>query len=281
MKKGRFLFQLTKTINQQAYEPTDEENTPLLKLAADDHRHFVLEQRGKRRRSSTDDQDDVVHKDHKPDDPDLAPEITQMIEQHLKLSNTTPGSPNRKRKPSKKHFTGSAAEIVSLSGIDYVYDIYHLESVPEKEFDVYKQESDVGFVKIVYANLDLVPDEDSDTAQKRLSDDEDSNEENYYQNDYPEDEDDDRSILFGSEGEDLAVEETLTVGQADGYEDLFNRLGENNNILSSLNAMNFIDLDADEGPSPSDREQDPDEDPMVAYRDRIFGDLQRMIDDRS
>lgn len=281
MKKGKFLFQLTRTVNEQAYESTSEETTPLLKLAADGRRHFVLERRGKRRRRSSDQDDEP--------EPELAPEITQMIEEHLKLSDTSPEtSLGRKKKPSRKHFTGTAAEVLTIPSSDYVYDIYHLESVPEKEFDAYKEDSDVGFVKIVYADIDLVPDEDDDLADKPLSDDEDSNEENYYRNDYPEDEDDDRSILFGSEGEEIAITKNSAENPTESYDDLFSRLGNNNNILSSLNAMNFIDLDEGENdgydkasdPETFPNEQDSDEDPMIAYRDRIFGKLQRMIDER-
>ncbi|QLL30433.1 hypothetical protein HG536_0A02500 [Torulaspora globosa] len=214
-----------------------------------------------------------------------------MIEEHLRLSGTSIEiGLGRKRKPSRKHFTGTAAEVLTIPSTDYVYDIYHLESVPDKEFDAYKEASDVGFVKIVYADMDLVPEEDDDLAEKPLSDDEDSNEENYYRNDYPEDEDDDRSILFGSEGEEIAIAEKLAGNQTEPYDDLFARLGDSNNILSSLNAMNFVDLDADEGETDSDdkvgdpemfqNDQDSDEDAMIAYRDRIFGKLQRMIDER-
>ncbi|QLQ77999.1 hypothetical protein HG537_0A02460 [Torulaspora globosa] len=200
-----------------------------------------------------------------------------MIEEHLKLSEIS-SETNRKRKPSRKHFTGAAAQVVTIPSSDYVYDIYHLESVPAKEFDAYKEANDVGFVKIVYSDMDLVPEEDDDLADKPLSDDEDSNEENYYRNDYPEDEDDDRSILFGSEGEEIDE------NPAESYDDLFSRLGNNNNILSSLNAMNFVDLDADEIESDDNDKisdtRDSDEDPTIAYRDRIFGQLQRMIDQR-
>lgn len=269
------MFQLTKTVNQQTYESSEENTTPLLKLAADDHRHFVLEHRPKRRRSSG--------------TSELAPEIAQMIQQHLNLSSTSSEpQQTRKRKPSKKHFVGAAAEVVTTPSTDYVYDIYHLESVPENQFNDYKEDTEVGFVKIIYADIDLVPDGDSEADQRPPSDDEDSNEENYYRNDYPEDEDDDRSVLFGSEGEEIPIHETEVKEQTDSYDALFDLLGNNTNILSSLNAGNFVDLDADDEGDDMGQldqnddsdvlEEDPDADSLTIYRDRIFGELQAMID---
>lgn len=288
IKKGRFLFKLTRTVNQENYQSSKDEPTPLLKLA-DERHHFVLEQKRKRRRSSSRDQgfEDTGNETSAEQD-DIPPEISEMIERHLRVSELIPEDLQRKRKPSKKHFTGEAVKVVTIPSLDYVYDIYHLEKVPETEFNTYKGANDVGFVKIVDSDINLIPDEDSDSQDKVRSDDEDSNEENYYQNDYPEDEDDDRSVLFGSEVEATDAPETTLDGQSDSYNALFDLLGENQDIVSSLNPTNFVDLDefyddriegAPIYEETDDLHRNDDEDPLAAYRERIFGQLQKMIDE--
>lgn len=325
VKRGKFMFKLTRTVATQFYKNDTAVTTPLLKLADNDHRHFVLEQNRKRSRDSSRDEiqrarcDGQIYDgaiDNEQSDDGLPPEITQMVNEHLSLKGPDLDAPiTTKRKRSKKHFTGGAAQVVSMPSLDYVYDIYHLEKVTDDELTVYR-EGNVGFVKIVNRWVDLVPDEDSDPA-RGPSDDEDSNEEDYYQNDYPEDEDDDRSILFGSEGEDVAADETTnhiqdlldselmlsTEGneirsrEQGEYAELFSQLGNSGNILNSLNAMNFVDLDDNEGDEKAleydgfDSEDDDEgnyernvffqadeHDPLAVHRDRIFGKLQRMVD---
>ncbi|QLG72459.1 hypothetical protein HG535_0D01670 [Zygotorulaspora mrakii] len=339
VKRVKFVFKLTRTVEQQFYETDGQNSTPLLKLADNEHHHFVLEQNRKRRRESQDKNrgdDDARHQSF--DDPledssdgdGLPPEISQMLKQHLSLKGTDPdASPTTKiRKRSKRHYTGQAAPVISMPSLDYVYDIYHLEKVTEDEMSKFEK-SDVGYVKIVNRDVDLIPDEETDSANA-ASDDQDSNEEGFYQNDYPEDEDDDRSILFGSEGEEVAADETADLIQSlydsdrmpsstengielkeqKEYIELFNQLGSSGDILNSLNAMNFVDLDdRDEDAAVlnySDLEECCDnedemndtvddaldheveyarntffksdvEDPLAVHRDIIFGKLQDMI----
>lgn len=282
VKRGRFLFKLTRTVNQETYESSKEDPTPLLKLA-EERRHFVLEQKKRRRSSSGDEtaQKSVPNLD----DQGLPPEISEMIAKHLKLGASQPEGAQRRRKPSRKHFAGEASKVLTIPSLDYVYDIYHLEKVPEKEFDSYKDANDVGFVKIIESDIDLIPDEESDSGNKVRSDDEDSNDENYYQNDYPEDEDDDRSILFGSEPDATGAQDTVVEGPSDSYNALFDLLGDNSNVLESLNSTNYVDLDEDYNLPFNDsvvydhQGETSDDDPLIAHRDRIFGQLQRMIND--
>ncbi|CCD23369.1 Iwr1p NDAI_0B03350 [Naumovozyma dairenensis CBS 421] len=335
-KRTKFMFRLTKTVNPNSYQSEHESTTPLLKLSATDNRHFVLEQK-KRRHSSTYDGDEkplpYTDQDRATttnDDNELPPEIHEMVDKYLTLNKGKPTT--TRKKPSKKHFTGESAKIITMPSLDYVYDIYHLENLPdEEEISKYKRDNKIGFVKIINTDMDLVPDEDEDEDVLARSDDEDSNEENYYQNDYPEDEDDDRSVLFGSEGEDIAAdgEGPMTQNEpwnyqkilrADGtenvedeYADLFDKLGGNNNILSSINpGSNFVDLDRgadiEETHDSDEAEEDidvdyneldhdnslmtdygkgnfprnrffptDDEDPLAEHRDKIFGNLQNMI----
>ncbi|KAI8397088.1 Transcription factor Iwr1 [Nakaseomyces glabratus] len=272
-KKARYVFKLSKTVVSTDQLNKDETTTPLLKVA-EDHRHFVLEQPRKRHREGEVDADTDKHSDESKsrleNQEELPPEITEMVNKYLTLNKDSENS-RKKRKPSRKHFRGAAAEVKSLPSQDYVYDVYHLEQVPEDEYNKYEG-SKVGFIKIIDVYGDLLPDELTDSDEQFLSDEEDSNDENYYRNDYPEDEDDDRSILFGSEGEEMAELETEFLANHDvdeferpemtdsadviqpredydpkiaTYDDVFSKLQGSSNILRSINDANFIDLDRD------------------------------------
>lgn len=280
-------------------------NTPLLKLSDDnENRVFVLEQRAQQSEQNK----------------QLPVEISQMLNEYLSISGSnTPTSSDRKgRKQSRRH---TAVDIPKMPSIDYVYDIYYRENVQEDEFVFDK--STVGYIKIVEEDGSMIPQEDDDPDEHRLSDDEDSNEEDYYQNDYPEDEDDDRSILFGSEeneeGSDVTganfIEEheehvTHDDTAVDEFDPLFNRFDTELDLLSSLNAHNYIDLDYDDENDDYENEGDgdddmlgkmnetddsrngsdpiqrhrffptDDEDPVAIHRDEIFGKLQKMIERR-
>lgn len=292
----------------------------MLKLSEEtDNKHFVLEQHNRNgdpnnaeitRLRDTDSYENAGES--------LPDEITEMVNNYLKIQRDSGGESTRPKKPSKKHFS---TEVAKLPSLDYVYDIYHLETIPEDEFEKYPA-NNIGFIKIVNKDLDLIPDSDGD-SNFQLSDDEDSNDENYYQNDYPEDEDDDRSILFGSENCDEESVENLqwtklpeephTSDETNDekfplYSELFDRLEGSDNVLQSLKNANVIDLDTttyngdtyDEEMSqiddyhvswednnedeqyerndffPTDREN-----PLAQYRDRIFGRLQKMINEKS
>lgn len=319
-KKARYIFKLSKTVGSSDELNKEESITPLLKVA-EDHRHFVLEQTRKRTR---DDAERSSNENRAPPstDQDLPPEITQMVDSYLKLHGNEDEATTKKRKPSRKHFSGKAAEVVHLPSLDFVYDVYHLEEVPEDEYKQYK-DSNVGFIKIVDKHGDLLPDEESDSDKQFLSDEEDSNDENYYRNDYPEDEDDDRSILFGSEGEEIADLEQEFFEQRDNdeyerpeltdsadiirpkmanndttesYDEVFAKLQGSSNILRSINDSNFIDLDhpyeeEDDGSDGEfeyfeEEEEIPrnqffptdKDDPLAIHRDKIFHQLQKMIE---
>lgn len=304
-------------MSPESYQSEQEFSTPLLKLAHEDHRHFVLEQKKKRRRDSGDNetQEILAAGNNTVDDDGLPPEINQMVNDYLKLNKGE--EKTERKKPSRKYFSGDSAKIASLPSLDYVFDIYHLEKIHDDEVARYNNEKNIGFVKII-EHIDLALDEESDPNEAR-SDDEDSNDENYYQNDYPEDEDDDRSILLGSEGEDMAeLEEEIVLGVnksrfsswnddkvlgPNGYQDveeeygdLFNRLGGKSDVLKSINSSNFIDLDGQEPEKEtSDNEDDlgkaddmeyprneffptDTDDPLAHHRDRIFYQLQEKID---
>lgn len=355
-KRSKFVFKLTKTVNQGVYTNEKEKFSPLLKLSDADqtHRHFVLEQSGtdiSEKVEIDDSSNDPSKKDKlflssaspttgpsqnnaelEEDKGQLPADIAKMVDDYLKLneSSNTTETARRQKKPSRKHF---ATNIAKLPSLDYVYDIYHLEKIPENEEVSYSNQN-IGFIKVLKKDMDLVPDEDTDN-EKQLSDDEDSNDENYYQNDYPEDEDDDRSILFGSENDEFALNDVddlqwsrlpevsekelndhsrfdpdLNVGN-DEYDQLFNKLEGEVDIINTLKNANIINLDptgleADEADEADDLDEMYDDDhyegysekpqteyerhqffesdidnPLAQYRDRIFGELENMINDKN
>lgn len=75
-------------MSSESYQSEQESSTPLLKLAHEDHRHFVLEQRKKRRRDSDDEksQQRLAAEGSTVDDDGLPPEINQMVNDYLKLN---------------------------------------------------------------------------------------------------------------------------------------------------------------------------------------------------
>ncbi|CCH59770.1 hypothetical protein TBLA_0B09530 [Henningerozyma blattae CBS 6284] len=286
IKRGRFVFKLTKTVESDAYQSSRENSsTPLLKLSDAQNKQFILEQQKKRRRESDAEEELATLKKNTENSTvqsdshckDLPLEISNMVNDYLKLNKQKEEDINgtiEKRKRSKKHFKGSAAKVASLPSLDYVYDIYKLEPVNETT-DISSLKGSVGSVRIVKVDTDLIHDEIDNSEAELRSDDEDSNEENYYRNDYPEDEDDDRSILLGSEGEELAATETdkcakqyelenmylkekskddnshkdLNVAYTNStneYSKLFRRLEGSDDILETLknHNHNIVDLDA-------------------------------------
>ncbi|SMN18782.1 similar to Saccharomyces cerevisiae YDL115C IWR1 RNA polymerase II transport factor, conserved from yeast to humans [Maudiozyma saulgeensis] len=341
-KRAKYVFKLQKTINENSYENEKESNTPLLKLSNDDGRHFVLEQHKRKRDKPDSDNEIEPQLDKQGDHTDKLPtDIAQMVNDYLKLqpnNDSTRLNTSQRKKPTKKRYLNS---VTSLPSQDYVYDIYHLEIVPDTELITYDSDNNVGFVKIVNKYVDLLPDDEEYSDSQIRSDDEDSNDENYYQNDYPEDEDDDRSILFGEEGEGIADDEDemsksqqiselqkwgvvpsnveeweesksgdQTVDNTNEYSELFNKYEDSENILYSINKNHVVDVDMDNtrqayydeddnieindtirnssANNDNDRnfeyerntffETDRD-DPLAQHRDKIFGELQRKINE--
>ncbi|CCK68216.1 Iwr1p KNAG_0A05510 [Huiozyma naganishii CBS 8797] len=342
-KRAKYVFKLTKTLNDNIYAGEEELYSPLLKLSNHgDHRHFILEQHLKKGkeilRDNTEQSTVQEQKQFLPNydtsSQNLPPEIAKMVDSYLQITEEKSKTDGEiKKKPSKKHFHTAVAKLPSL---DYVYDVYKLEEIPEDEISSYPIDN-IGFVKIVNKNMDLIPDAESDGELLR-SDDEDSNDENYYRNDYPEDEDDDRSVLFDYAGEEEAAEEdeeeqevkaeieaasitnwderkgglntsqnAETLVQNDPYDALFRKLEGSENILESLSNHHVIDMDAssfdymydeqeeimddtDENNVSQHGNEEPNsrneffpsdiDDPLAQHRDKIFGDLQRMIDEK-
>ncbi|QEU62719.1 Iwr1 [Kluyveromyces lactis] len=319
-KKGKFVFKLSKTVELE----TPDVNSPLLKLSNENNDKkmvYVLERERERQEVS-----EVQE--------ELPDSIAEMLNEYLKIKEKD--SPeHKKRKASRKHSKSYTAPI--LPPTEYVYDVYVKQTIPEDEDEFVFDKSTIGYIRIVEHNGDMIPEEEVDPEKTMLTDDEDSNEEDYYQNDYPEDEDDDRSIFIGSDedrtdSEDIVylddindeLDQDYNVGDeqanettndnSDEFDALFQNYGESSNLLSSLNANNYVDLDYDDDdhadsddnsthngdfvnlkPGADDDHDtgmevddqtfkrnyffptDKDDEDAI-HRDRIFGRLQKMID---
>ncbi|SCU96911.1 LAFA_0G08768g1_1 [Lachancea sp. 'fantastica'] len=291
VKRGKFVFRLAKTVESDADGQIEELDTPLLKLSeGGDARHFILEQRKRKR-----------------EEPQLPAEISEMLNDYLSLAPTQNAEPG-KLKRSNRRRSVHQPKPETLPSLSYVYDIYYKEAAPEDEFVF--DPSTVGYIKIVEDSGDLLPEEDEDDKRDVFSDDQDSNEEAFYQNDYPEDEDDDRSVLFGSEvelglhsnGEEDSDDELKAETVRDhmvtslGNEEtdaLFERYSQTPQLLQ-VKDSNFFDLDDEESGNDDnvnsndndDRETDfkrhnffptDVDDPLAIHRDQIFGKLENMI----
>ncbi|CUS22091.1 LAQU0S04e07998g1_1 [Lachancea quebecensis] len=295
-KRGKFVFKLAKTVESGLSTQIQELNTPLLKLSDDgEARHFILEQRKRKREGQ-----------------ELPAEISEMLNDYLSLGSNSavPQRPRKLKRPGGRR-SEPEQDTKALPSLDYVYDIYYREVVPEDEFVF--DESTVGYIKIVEDSGDLIPEEEDDENSVALSDDEDSNEEAYYRNDYPEDEDDDRSVLFGSD-DGVAPAATRKYAESDASEEtgvesapshvamlgdeetdlLYQKFAGAPNVLQAADTY-FDSADERSGVSDEEFEEDHDivdftqhsffptdaEDPLAIHRDRIFARLERMIEKRS
>ncbi|CCE63931.1 hypothetical protein TPHA_0G00950 [Tetrapisispora phaffii CBS 4417] len=293
-KTGKFIYKNTATVILNKFEDNNDD-TPLLKLSNhDDQRHFILETHNKKRRHSeaneqVNDPNNLKNENTLPNT--LPNEISKMLNDYLALNTDQSNGETRKKKPSRKHFKGESATVLSLPSQDYVYDIYHLEPLNEKEIP---PDTKLGHVKIVNIDVELINDEKSDTEDQFPIDD-DSNSENFYRNDYPEDEDDDRSILFGSDvdykeieseikylneyrKQDFDPEEQYGYDDAnevinvmkDDFSDLFDKFGASADILNSINTSNFIDLDKINEEEEDDDYADNEADYEYGYQDNEY-----------
>ncbi|OWB56079.1 hypothetical protein B5S28_g1969 [[Candida] boidinii] len=137
-------------------------------------------------------------------EPEVTAELLDMVNEYLNIHKEENTSKPLKRRQStdpvnteRPNFSSSKEENGSS---DYVYDVYYIDKVPLSSTEL--SNPDIGYLKLADEDLDLIPDEDSDDEFDGNYDDEDSNSENYFANDYPEDEDggyDDEEYLDSEE----------------------------------------------------------------------------------
>ncbi|RLV92769.1 RNA polymerase II nuclear localization protein IWR1 [Spathaspora sp. JA1] len=154
----------------------------------------------------------------------------------------------------------------------YVYDVYQL-TISEPLTSANHPQSLIGYIKFFDDANDenlLTNQEDTDSIKPEVSDDEDSNTESFYQNDYPSDEDAGVYSDVYEEEEDEGYVPQEGVGLREDeyfeYEEVdFSNVIDNEEEEEDLKRNVFFESDK--------------HDPMAIYRDKIFGKLERMINE--
>ncbi|KAK9472534.1 uncharacterized protein V1510DRAFT_430263 [Dipodascopsis tothii] len=122
-------------------------------------------------------------------------ELQAMVEQYLQL-NREAGAPLPARALKRAHHEppspGADAAVAAFAGDDYVYDIYHREKMQ----DVALASGQYGVVLVSPGDYEELVNDDSDDEPIR-SDDEDSNAEDFYRNDYPDEDSADSIYQYG------------------------------------------------------------------------------------
>ncbi|KAH3901228.1 Iwr1p SCDLUD_002714 [Saccharomycodes ludwigii] len=195
-KRGKYVFKLSKTVDTKndashlhnnnkyslnSYTDTDNNpsyrETPVLESTSAAHTYILAKSRLQ----------EIATTSTK-----LKPEVNELLQEYLQTNENVASTAT------------SDTLCNNMLSIEYVYDIYVKQKISQED-DFLFDKNTMGYVRIM--EDDLIPDEESDLEERQiLSDDEDSNTEDFYRNDYPEDEDDDRSIVFGDHEEKVAEE---------------------------------------------------------------------------
>ncbi|GEQ70028.1 hypothetical protein JCM33374_g3704 [Metschnikowia sp. JCM 33374] len=188
---------------------------------------------------------------------------------------------------------------------EYVFDVYKLSSTEPLTNDNYPQ-SQIGYIRFFDdKEYDLMQSDDENKSRTQIySDDEDSNAESFYQNDYPEDEDAGEYSdtyeppLEGDEDDEYddigpVIIDTRETAEGHAYlqghvqadvaeNEQFDNLYDEFFDEDGTNTVDFLQQDDDYADEPFERQhffEGEEDDEMAIHRDRIFGRLQRMIND--
>lgn len=217
----------------------------------------------------------VYLRNQKEEDTIIPNELTDMVSSFLSINQ-------------EKSAHSGAGELAA-SNSDYVYDVYQLTCIePFTTQDLEK--SKIGYIKFFNDEDSLLQSDDENDADKQEDlDDEDSNAESYYQNDYPSDEDaggiDDEESAndLYEEFDDRGYQYHDDESNADFdnlYDDIYGDDGYHEAIdfLSDGESSGYSSQNQFERNHFFEGEED---DELAIHRDAIFGKLQRMIDERS
>lgn len=216
----------------------------------------------------------------KTEEDDIIPnELSDMVNDFVIHSDT---SSHRKKRQAK------APPVVEED--EYVYDVYQLAPITDQNHP----KTQIGYIKFFEEEDEEFNGSEPSVDKLVYSDHEDSNAEDYYQNDYPEDEDADIEGDIHNEYGDTALEL-----EPDQINDLYDYVQLRDvNLLDNYNSGDDLDYviseDEDEDDDEDDDFDDYDEefprqkffdnesdDEMAMHRDKIFGKLQKMIDEES
>ncbi|CUM53842.1 uncharacterized protein AC631_00236 [Debaryomyces fabryi] len=178
---------------------------------------------------------------------------------------------------------------------DYVYDVYQLSST-EPMTTANHPQSQIGYIRFFDEENDLYQsDEENEKTNNLFSDDEDSNAESFYQNDYPSDEDAGAysdtyteeeieviQLQDGQDGQEIEGYEYINseAKSEEGFEDLYDDFYDGDNNINFLADDQYQNIDNDQEFERNHFFENEEEDDLAIHRDIIFGKLKKMIDER-
>lgn len=222
----------------------------------------------------------IIPKIHEAKD-ELPQELNEMLDSVLRLGADSEGAGHRagaKLKRKKRLFNVQAAQSVEL---EYVYDVYYRDKAVQESWDRDK----IGYIR--FEESDVLVNEDEEDSVHGVSDDEDSNAEDFYRNDYPEDEDAERESSESEEDpeedpegeEDEQRSEHLVLPQQqdfDEFDGLYDEFYGDSDDDEAAGPDLLARISSQEYPRHQFFPTDLD-DPLAQHRDRIFHQLEQML----
>lgn len=210
-------------------------------------------------------------------DIDVDNKLSDMVKSFLNVEE--PSEPVKRKKRTKK--VSIADEV---SDLEYVYDVYYISKDPLTSANHPKTQ--IGYIRFFDDNSELYQSDDEDNPVP-VSDNEDSNAEDFYQNDYPSDED------AGSLSETSIVNEDEIANEFELDENYFDSnldylqddtyYNDNSGFDNDLdNTEQYYESDAEYNDLSINRNvffKSDKDDHLAIHRDMIFGKLQNMINE--
>ncbi|AOA63411.1 RNA polymerase II transport factor [Komagataella phaffii CBS 7435] len=226
--------------------------------------------------------------DTEEDESKLPDQLSDLVNDYLSMEAAQAPDPGRKRRRRRSSASASmAAPVTALNPAtapDYVYDVYY------RTKEVFDDPSNNSYERIGYIKFDEelenLLDDESDGEDRLLTDDEDSNAESFYQNDYPEDEDEEGYLVGDSddfEDEDGTEDTTfMTHYRPHVLRDDFidERDEENHGELDEYDEL-FDQFERHQLNPLQENEADEDEDDLESHRERIMKRLEAQIGELS
>lgn len=227
----------------------------------------------------------VIPKKHTLEDSLIPNELTDMVANFLTVNEPTTRKKRKSGKPVTSHQPGTPAAPKAQAAYDtsddYVFDTYKL-SAQEPLTEANYPKSQIGYIRFFDdENYDLMQLDDDSVPNK--SDDEDSNAESFYQNDYPEDEDagafSDSYANIEDDNDETGVVALETPEEFEGTSQLLRAADEFDNLYDDLMNRAGESYDPDETFERQRFFEDEGDNELAIHRDRIFSRLQKMIDE--
>lgn len=133
----------------------------------------------------------VIPKQESDDEEEIPSQLHQMLDEFLTLEEELPEKLKKRRGSTMKSAEDKEHEVESNPADEYVFDVYKLSANEQPLTSMNYPQSQIGYIRFFDDEESALVnvDESRDPRDHALSEDEDSNAESFYQNDYPEDED--------------------------------------------------------------------------------------------